>query len=362
MIGRTLAVYLAARLARAVFGVLAVLFALIFVLDFVETLRRSADLPNVSVLTIAAISLFRTPSVLEQTLPFAVLFGAIGSFLSLSRRLELVVARAAGISAWQFLAPAVLVAVLIGVAATTLYNPVSARMKAECDLLEARVFRDANDASATSTVRWIRQRSVDGQAVIRANASAEQGLLLSGVTVFTFDQEGRFQERLEAQTARLNPGAWALRSVRVFTVDHEPERHELYTLATNLTAAQVQQTFAASDEVPFWGLRDAIALTKAAGLDANEYRLRYHTLLARPALLVAMVLIAATVSLRLVRMGGVGRLIVGGVVAGFVLYVATKMAGDLGTAGLVSPPAAAWSPAAIAMLIGFTILLNQEDG
>ena len=57
-----------------------------------------------------------------------------------------------------------------------------------------------------------------------------------------------------------------------------------------------------------------------------------------------MTLVAACFSLRLFRMGGVQRMVLGGVTAGFVLYVVTKIIGDLGNAGFVSAPVAAWSP------------------
>jgi lipopolysaccharide export system permease protein len=362
MIGRTLAVYLSTRFLKTVVGVLCIIFGLVFVLDFVETMRRAADIDDVSIGTIATISLFRVPSILEQTLPFAVLFGAMGTFLAMSRRVELIIARAAGVSAWQFLSPPICVAALIGIAAALAFNPISADLKARCDALEAKVFGADRSRLSDSGARWIRQRSVDGQAVIRATSSENQGLTLNGVSVFAFDSDGGFQERIEARTARLEDGYWRLSDVRVLTPDHRPEPHEDFVIATNLTPAQVQQTFAASDTVSFWQLPTAIALATAAGLDANEYRLQYQTLLARPALLVAMVLIAATVSLRFARFGGIGWLILGGVGAGFVLYVATKMAEDLGTAGLVNPSAAAWSPAVVSMLIGFTVLLNQEDG
>ena len=50
-----------------------------------------------------------------QILPFAVLLGGIFAFWRLSRSSELVVARAAGISAWQFLAMPVLLAMLLGI-------------------------------------------------------------------------------------------------------------------------------------------------------------------------------------------------------------------------------------------------------
>jgi lipopolysaccharide export system permease protein len=362
MIGLTLSTYLGRRFAKAVLGVLGVIFVLVFVLDFVETMRRAGEIEDVGTSTIAAISLFRTPSIVEQTLPFAVLFGAMAAFLALSRRLELIVARAAGVSAWQFLAPAVVSAALLGVIAAMALNPLSADLKARCDALEAKVFGGGRAKLEATGSRWIRQRSVDGEAVIRATSSEENGLVLNGVTVFAFDREGRFQERIEAASGRLGDGRWTLTDARVLTPERQPEPHKTYEIATNLTPTQVQQTFASSNTVSFWRLPSAIALATAAGLDANEYRLQYQTLLARPALLVAMVLIAATVSLRFARFGGIGILIVGGIGAGFLLYVATKMAEDLGAAGLVSPTAAAWSPAVVSMLIGVTILLNQEDG
>jgi len=102
--------------------------------------------------------------------------------------------------------------------------------------------------------------------------------------------------------------------------------------------------------------------TEQAGLDANRYRLRHQTLLARPLMLLAMLLIAASFSLRFFRFGGVARTVAGGVIAGFVLYVATKLVGDLGGAGLLSAPVAAWTPAFLGTLLGALVLLNQEDG
>ena len=45
-----------------------------------------------------------------------------------------------------------------------------------------------------------------------------------------------------------------------------------------------------------------------------------------------------------------------------MLYVGTKLVGDLGGAGLLSAPVAAWTPAFLGTLLGALVLLNQEDG
>jgi lipopolysaccharide export system permease protein len=55
-------------------------------------------------------------------------------------------------------------------------------------------------------------------------------------------------------------------------------------------------------------------------------------------------------------------MVLGGVAAGFMLYVATELMGDLGAAGLVSPMVAAWFPVLVGSLLGTLALLYQEDG
>jgi lipopolysaccharide export system permease protein len=360
MMTNTLGRYLSKRFLFAIFGVLAFLFAMIFLLDFADTTRRAGDLPRISISSIATISFLRTPSIIEQTLPFVFLFGAIICFVNLSLRLELVVMRAAGLSVWQFLAPPLVCAIVLGIIAAVGFNPLSATLKARSDLLDAKVFgsRQVRDIDF-----WIRQRSADGQAVIHALAENAEDGSLTGVTIYAFDLSDHFTRRLEAESAKLDNGVWRLSKVREFIPNQEPITRETIDFPTNLTAEKVNQNFAVSaDSVSFWRLPSAIAQQGAAGLEANDYRLQYQTLMARPILLVAMVLIAATVSLRFARLGGIGVMILSGIGAGFVLYVVTKMAKDLGIAGLVDPATAAWTPAVVGVLIGFTVLLNQEDG
>jgi lipopolysaccharide export system permease protein len=104
------------------------------------------------------------------------------------------------------------------------------------------------------------------------------------------------------------------------------------------------------------------AQTADAGLDARGYRLQFQRLLARPLLLVAMVLVAAAFSLRFFRFGGIAKTLAGGVAAGFVLYIATEIFSDLGGAGTISPSLAAWSPALVGTMLGTLSLLHSEDG
>jgi lipopolysaccharide export system permease protein len=361
IIGGTLARYLSMRFAKTILATFAGVFVLIFTVDLVETLRRSGDTAGATGPLMAWLAFLHTPTVAEQALPFAVLFGAMISFLNLSRKLELVVARAAGVSVWQFLAPPLAVVLLIGIISVTLYNPLSAAAKQQADAIEAKLFGSGGQTRGAPGL-WLRQKSVDGQTIIHADSVADHGATLSKVTAFDFDMEGRFVERVDAAGATLHNGFWRLEQANVVTPGFETESVATYLLATTLTVAEVAQAYIAPETVPFWGLSPLAAQVERAGLDATGYRLRYQVLIARPLMLMAMVLVAASFSLRFFRMGGVGIMVSGGVAAGFVLYVATKLVSDLGSAGFVSTPVAGWSPAVVGCLFGVLVLLHQEDG
>jgi lipopolysaccharide export system permease protein len=359
----TLGRYFAQRFVTTFAAVFFGIILLVGLVDCIELMRHRGGTGDATMLTIAKISFFRVPQLGEQIMPFAVLIAAMSSFLNLSRRLELVIARAAGMSAWQFTAPVLLAAGLIGAIATTVYNPVAAMLQESSKRLELQTFGGTQSGlQATGAGFWLRQRSADGQSIINAVTSSEQGLRLGGVTVFSFDQTGRFQERIEAATAALRPGFWELEDARIYASNVPPVVNRTYALKTNLTATQVRESFATPESVPFWDLPSYIDAAEKAGLGAARYELQYEKLLARPFLLAAMVLVAASASLRFFRFGGVQKMILGGVAAGFLLYVLSKITEDLGKAHLMPVMAAAWTPSIVGALTGIVALLHQEDG
>lgn len=361
IIGRTLGIYVALRFLKMIAGVFFTIYMLVFTLDFVELMRRAGDAQDASTGIMATLAFYRTPSIAEQVLPFAVLFGAMAALLGLSRKLELVVARAAGVSAWQFLQPGLVAGAVIGIVAVTLFNPLAANFKQRAANIEAKIFARSGKA-ATDKELWLRQKSLDGQSVVRAISASELGRQLNQVTFFNYDSEGRFLERVEARRAVLFDGYWELSDVRVVSTLDEPQNYATSVIATNLEREQVRRSFTPPEQVSYWDFAEVIDRTEKAGLDATRYKLHHAALTSRPLLLVAMILVAATVSLRFFRFGGIARMVLGGVIAGFVLYVATELTEDLGANGIIAPEMAAWLPAILGSLLGVLALLHLEDG
>lgn len=361
MIGLTLGRYLSSRFLRMILTVFATIFSLVFVIDFVELLRRTGNIAGITTAKVALLSFLRTPSVSEQVLPFCVLFGSMAVFLNLTRKLELLVARASGVSVWQFLAPPVLIALLLGIGSVVALNPMSALMKQRADSMETAIFGQDTSSGPKPEI-WVRQTGVDGESILRAKAGSDKNNRLSDVIAYVYDQDGHFAERVKASRATLQAGVWRLDDAQITQPGEEPRRAATYLLATTLQPGQTVEGSISADAVPFWELPALRDEAESAGLDTANYRLQFQILLARPLLLVAMTLIAAAFSLRFFRFGGIGKFVGGGIAAGFVLYVATKFVGDLGGSGVLSPPVAAWSPAVVASMLGALALLNQEDG
>jgi lipopolysaccharide export system permease protein len=363
MMNNTLGRYFAGRFVVSAVGVFASIFVLLVLVDYIEMVRRTSSLASASAIMVAETSLFRVPQLLEKMMPFCILIGAMTCYLALSRRLELVVARAAGVSAWQFIAPALASAIVLGIIATTAYNPVSANLRELSKRMEAELFGSAPGAGLQDAAGfWVNQVTAEGQAIINAARSEQQGVRLTGLTVFRFDPDFQFKERIEAREASLEEGFWLFKGVRRYSLNAPPVEQDSWSLKTSLTAAQVRNSFSTPETVSFWQLPGYIRSSESSGFATAGYRLQYHKLIAQPFLLAAMVMLAASVSLRFFRFGGVQKMVLSGVGAGFLLYVLSKVTEDLSKAELMHPIAAAWLPVCVGGLTGFLALLYQEDG
>jgi lipopolysaccharide export system permease protein len=335
---------------------------LVFLIDCMELARTESDRAG-SVLSLLVVSALRVPLITEQIIPFAVLIGSIAALVTLSRRSELVVSRAAGLSVWQFIAPGLVVAAGIGVFGTLVYNPLTTTLKRESDRYASAAFgRKSSVMTDVSSESWLRQRTDDGEAVLKVAGIADEGRTILQPIFWIFNKKGVLSERVEAGIGELDGDRWRLSDVTVVDTSGTPKKLKTYDIPTKLGSDQVRGRLGSPDAASFWRLPSIITKATAVGLPPYRFLLQFHVLLSRPFLLMSMVLIAATVSLGMSRAGGTGRMILGGVSAGFVLYVATEISRDLGSEGLVPPALAAWAPAVVAMLFGCTILLFREDG
>lgn len=356
--------YLVRKFAMNMGLILLAFLALAYIIEFVELLRRTDGNAGVNSGLLIEMAALRLPLLSAKLIPFAVLLGAVATFANLTRSNELIVARTAGLSVWQFMLPAMTVAILSGILMITTVSPFGSATTSRYQELEAKNLTGLSSVLAVSpTGLWLRQANdTGGQSVIHALRVSNQGTLLHDVIIFANTEDDQFLYRIDAETAELKNGFWDLTEGRFTEPDRTEEPFQTFELPTSLTLKEIQNSFAPPETLSFWALPEFIESLEEAGFNAVRHRLHWHTSLALPFVLGSMVLLAACFSLRLTRRGGTALLGVVGVMTGFVFYFISDIVIALGQSGAVPPELAAWAPGLIVAMIGTSLLLHLEDG
>jgi lipopolysaccharide export system permease protein len=384
---------IAGRIQRYVFrqSVMSLLMTLgvivltIVLVDVVEQMRTVGARTQISVLTAFRLTLLKTPGLLMETLPFAILVGAILSYMQLSRRSEISPIRAAGMSAWRFLAPIGFLAAATGVLMVTVIDPLATYSQQQYQRERRILLNQTATPNTDGDGVWLSQgdlaagadtdpnateidSSPDAQAIIHARRVIGRGEALEDVTFYYFapgpggPNDRVFTRRIDARQAKLVSGFWQLKGVVENRFGGAVSRTDTLAVPTNLRSDTLLSRFASSQTISFWDLGAFIDENRLAGMDVDAYVLKYHTLLATPVLMVAMALIGAVVCLRLARSGGLTRLMAAGTVSGFVLYFVNRVSAGLSGTGAAPPEAAAWCPPLFALFAVLAILAHNEDG
>jgi lipopolysaccharide export system permease protein len=358
--------YVLGRLLVSVAAALAVITAVILLVQFVDLSRQVGTRADVDAGNLFVLTLLRAPMLLQVLLPFCFLFGGMGAFVGLNRKSELVAMRAAGVSAWRFILPSAIAAAVLGAFAVGIINPLAAALNARFEAERSRVMDNYLGDQAKGV--WLRQGDDRTQIVIHAKARDMRNgsVRLTGVSLFIYEKNAQgapeFRRRLEAAEAELLPGYWRLRNVQEATAGASSVRSDSLSIRSTLDAEAAVERFASPETISFWRLPTAIRLTEQAGFSASGYRLRFEQLLATPILFAAMTILAAAFSLRLARLGGLAGLAGAGVALGFIMFFFNQFAGALARADILPLFAAAWAPGVVALLAGVTLLCYTEDG
>ncbi|MHA6267953.1 LPS export ABC transporter permease LptG [uncultured Aliiroseovarius sp.] len=364
----TLHLYIARRFLYAFLTMLVVLAMIFVLLDMVESMRRF-DAAAVGFGNVLGLTLLNAPVWMYRILPLIVILSTLWMFLSLSRSSEMVVTRAAGRSALATLISPALTVFLFGILAVAVGNPIAAATSKKHARIAAQYEGSGGSVLSISTEGvWLRQGNETGQTVIRAVQSDLEGTRLSGVTFFSFAPDGVPTMRIEAASAKLEPGHWVLSSAKVWDLadTQNPETEALvrptFWVASNLTQDQIRDSFGKPSSISIWDLPGFIRQLETAGFSARAHRVWFQMELAMPVFMVAMVLIGAGFTMRHTRFGRTGIMVLFALMMGFGAYFIRNFAQILGENGQIPILMAAWAPPIAALLMPMGILLHLEDG
>ncbi len=361
-ISLTLSAYLARQYILNLLVLLAGLMVLIYFLDTLELLRRASKFDNVPMSLVLQMGLFKLPEVSQTLLPFAILFSAIYTFWNLTQKLELIIVRASGFSAFHFLAPVLIVSLAIGVLHISVIQPLSALMITQYEKLEAiHLKRKNSNIRLFKNGLWIKQDTDQGYTIFHSEKISSLDWKLVNVTGLFFDNQNKLTMRLDAPNARLQKNKWQFDTATIHSGHNKKSNQLNFNVPTKLTPEDIEDSFASQQTIPFWQMSSHIKILENSGFDTSKLKVHHQALLAQPILFAAMALIAAGVSMRLPRSGSALLFISAGLFIGLLLYFISSFMQALGVSQQIPIALSAWSTALISLLLGSALLLHLEE-
>jgi len=356
---RTLSWYMARKFILTSFAVLA---ALVLILQTLDLLGESGDIlahPGNGDPELWRYVSLRVPQLIARFLPFAVLLGALISFVTLNQNSEIVAMKAAGVSAHQILAPFILASMAIAALSFVFNDRIVTRANGTLDAWQAVDYGAVPASRGIVSNVWVRS----GDDLIHADQASGRGATTRLIDVTLYDRDGgRLITIVNAARGVQAGGGWRLDNARVFDVARGVQRVvPSVVIARGVTADRFTLAEVDADERSYGSLASAITDLQAAGRPTLALEAGLWHKVSGPLSSMLMPLLAGVAAFGLARSGQLFVRAVIGMGLGFAYFVADNFALAMGNLGAYPPLLAAWAPPFLFLLIGETVLIRTEE-
>jgi lipopolysaccharide export system permease protein len=340
----------------------AFLIGLILILESLDLLSESGRIlavPGNGEAELWRYVTLRIPQLIQLFLPFSVLLATLVTLATLNQHSEVVIFKAAGISAHQILLPLFIAALGIAVINFAFNESVTTRATRELKQWQENGYKPGPSDKKPVSERWVR----GGDDLVRATSVSGTGAdtRLAGVTIYD-RAEDRLVRVVMADSARPIDGGWQLTNARVFdvargTLTPSPS----LDFKTSVIPRQFTTTSINPAWIPLWELWPQIDEQRAAGKSVDTLIAAAWHKISGPLSTVLMPLLGAVAAFGLARSGRLFVRSVIGMFLGFAFFVADNFMLAMGNFGTVPPVMAAWAPFLLFLLIGEAVLIRTEE-
>lgn len=342
--------------------------AIVLLFDVIELLRESSKKETaVAFSNILVMGLLKSPKMIYVVLPFSVLISSMILFFQLTKTSELIVIRSVGVSVWNFIAPVITATGILGILATTVFNPFAAWTSKKFDRMEERfALTSSNPFSFSEKGLWLREVQEDIAIVIKAARvrKIDQDVALDRITVFELSKENNLKRQIESSEGVIQNGNLLIKNA--FVVDSVQEKGynaNNISFKTNFDLDKILEKFDSPETMSFWRFPKFIKFLEESGFSSLNHKVYWYSLLVFPFFLIAMSLIGTVFSLpRTMRQASVLIRIVLTLSCGFFVYFLCKVISVLGLSQSLPIFLSTFGPIFIVIPFCVTMLLHLEDG
>ena len=332
------------------------------VVDFMEKISRFAR-ADASWHDVALYFLVKTPEMVSDAAPLAVLMATLLTLGSLSLSSELTAMRSCGVSLARISAPILWISLSVSVFVLLLGEFVIPKTYVERNYIqEVLIFKKAEKTYFRQHNIWYREEGT----VLRASLFEPSRNQLTGVTLWeTQPKTGLPVERIDADQGELGKGGWVLQNVVVREIrqGEVAGTKKLAQLAVplKLKPADLKVIGKFSDGMTLRELNRYCKKIQAGGYDATRYITQFHSRISLPFGCAVMAFLGVPFALRGGRSSGIAFGIGLSIGLGFLYVIVNSVIISVGQVGLLPPVVAAWATNFIFFAAGGWLSLTIDN-
>lgn len=338
-----------------------------FIVNLMESFERLKE-AKVAVGIIFLLSILKIPTHLTSAILSVVLISAILSHYQLSIRSEGVIIRNAGFSIWKLSLPIHIFAILLGILWITCFNIFEIwALKKSSKIEEKYISADLQESISLNNGIWIRQKNLQNDQeniLIMARNVFKNSANFANVSLWFYDKNNIFYQRLDAKKMMLSPNKWLIYDGFINNEDKINEKFELMEITTDLQEDFVKKKIINnldSDSLySIFELPEIIKNMEQSGLKSTKYKIYFHSQINQIFLFGIMTLLAIFFGTSNFRSLQANLKLFVGIIFGFAIFLSSSIFFKLGSSGIITIFEATWLITLIYYCIAI-ILLYQKD-
>ena len=289
--------YLAKEFGKVVINIFLVFFCLGFIMNLFEEINFFKDI-DIGIYLPVLLSIIIIPSLLYSMLPFIILLSGIWFFLKIKRSDEVTAMKVSGMSNFSIILIPGILSVVLGIFFITSINPITSALVKKYEMIKGTYEKDSDYLAAiTENGIWIKEKNSNKNNIIRSSNLEKESLI--NVSIYKFDQDNNFVERIEAKSANIKSLKWILKDVKITDENGmilPPDTEKIYYNSI-YDIEKIKSLYSNLDTISFWEIKNEIKLLEERGYSTKQMETKLHRSLSFPFFLLAMVLLSGVFTL-----------------------------------------------------------------
>ena len=358
---RILTRYVAKAYLRMLLLCMGAFIAIYLVVDFMEKIARFTR-NDAHWYHILLFFLAKTPEIVDQSAPLAVLMATLLTLGTLSMNSELTAMRSCGVGLARITAPILAIALLVSILSLFLGEIVLPRSYAQRTYIQEVLIEKKSPSM------YFRQHNIwhrEEGAILRASLFDPGNQTLKGITLWELKDGTEPVRRTDAASGLLGASGWVFKDavVRDFRGGEVASTKKFSTLQVplKLKPADLKVLGKYSDGMTIKELSRYCDKLRAGGYDPTRYLAQMHSRFSLPFGCAIMAFLGIPFALRGGRSSGIAFGIGLSLGIGFLYVIVNSVIISFGQVGLLPPIVAAWATNFIFLLVGIWLSLTLDN-